>query len=285
MARRKKPTKKQIDKTAEDIMNSPAADQLGFKKIYVARERQKEELEKDRSAPPSYEKRKAESKKKAKEKLKVSPGLKTFLKKFGAKGKEVQKKHSGYYAAVAAKALLKLGADPKAHYTKTEVRKDLIFMPLPGGWYSVRINGELLHKQFRFKEVQKLQWEQNRRKKLEQMAKKIGTTPAAIEKILREIKKTETAKTRRFKQSKKFKELSSKKRKAFTIKRRMQAVLGAMTDLLEVYGSPKALRDRKDNDPDWKKINGVWAVKEGRVWLEKLGPDHWRRVRVRRKKK
>ena len=68
---------------------------------------------------------------------------------------------------------------------------------------------------------------------------------AKLKEVLKIIRAEESKKLARFRKTKKFKSLSAKERKRYTIARRVQAVFGALCDLLEVYGSPKTSPDIK----------------------------------------
>lgn len=271
-----------MKKSKKKILTKSDIEDSAFAKIFEVR---KTELNKRiPPPPPSYQKRKVEAREKRKAKLKVPPALKKSLKKFGAQGSISSERHGGYYTARAAKALLALGANPKASYSKKEVPQTISFKALRGGWYSMTSGEKTLPKKFRWKEVERLQRKQNRDTKINMVAARIGAKPSEVRAILKGIEREERAKVRRFKSTKKYRGMKSKQKKFITGKRRVAAVFGAMTDLLQVYGSPKALREGHGS-ANWKRIGGHWAVKEGKAWLRKTGPDSWEQIKTRSRKK
>jgi len=277
-------------KSAKDIVASPGGKIFTFNKIYKAREVSKEELDarKIKKPSPSALKRQAEAKKARQKAEQMPPAMKAALKKFGVRAEVVSESHSKYYTARAAQVLLKAGVTKdiiSAPGKRKDVPQTIAVTPLKKGWYAVMKDGVTLPRRYRWKEVFKMQLKANRKKKIQMIAARVGSTPALVEKMLRQIVAEERVTVRRFKRTKEYKGYSGKKKRTITVKRRTAAILNAMTDLLEIHGSPRAVAERDNPSAEWRKHEGKWIVKEGKVWLEKLGPNHWRRVYLRKPNK
>lgn len=111
------------------------------------------------------------------------------------------------------------------------------------GWYIRVVNGVPQKRLARWADVQREQKAAWRQEKIRVVGEKTGLTKAKVREILAIIRKEEGAKLARFKRTKKYAALSAKEKKRYTIARRVQAVFGALCDLLEIYGSPKTKPD------------------------------------------
>ena len=259
-------------------------DKKRLEKIQQVREVKAADLNKNLKQPaPSVLKRQAEAKARAANREPLTKELKSALKKFGGTADKVTKSHSEYYTARGAEALLRLKADPKKTHKTKNLTEKITFANLKNGRFLVERDGIADHKTKTWKQIKNLQKKLNREEKYKLIAGRIGSTSDEVRKIVKTIEKSEAAKVRRYKKSKAYKKLKSKEKRKITIARRVNAIFGAMTDLLSIYGSPKALQENAD-EAQWKKFGDTWAVKSNGKWLQKIGPDEWQQIRVRKSK-
>lgn len=198
--------------------------------------------------PPSYNKRRAEMERKRELARKIPASYKKDFDKYGARAWDVltgdgktRRGRGGYYTAKAAHELLRLGDKPQVAHATTTVKKNYIISNIPGrkGKYMIKIDGVLQNKILTERQKKNIEERIYWTKKVKLVSDKTGTTEKEVKALVAKIRKQEAAKLRRFKTTKKFKRLSTKAKARVTVKNRLRAIFGAMTDLLQIYGSPK----------------------------------------------
>ena len=251
----------------------------------VAREVPREHVAKEPKAPPpSYDRRKAELAARRAVAERAGRRYSEAFKAYGAVAYDTalgdgkrKRGRGGYYTGRAAALLLKLGDDPNKAHARKEIFKDYISSQIPGkrGKYRLKIEGVLQKKIYTWREVKAFEEARYWEKKIALVSDRTGATKEEVRALLKKIEGQEARKVRRYKGTKKFKKLSGKAKRRVTIKNRMRAIFGAMTDLLQVYGSPKTegttkngdeiLRVRHGNDKPKRARRGVPATRGKRA--------------------
>lgn len=222
-------------------------------------------------APKAYKRRAAAAKRRQVERKKLAlpipKAYQSAIRSYGiAKTEKIEKRRGRYYTAAGVYNLKRFGLEVK-HKTKAGV----VIEPQNvyawenssrKGWYTVTINGEVQPKLKRWKDVSREQNKAWREEKIAVTAAKTGKTKAEIKKIISTIRKEEATKLRRYKKSAAFKKLTKAQKKKNKVSNRVNAIFGALTDLLEVHGSPRPLKDGQERE--WRKTaSGAWQYRNG----------------------
>lgn len=222
-------------------------------------------------APAGYAKKQKAAKRRAVERKKLALPIpekyKKAVRSYGiAKTENIEKRRGRYYTAAGVYNVNRFGLEIK-HKSKAGkvIEPQNVYAwenSSRKGWYTVIKNGIVQPKLKRWKDVSREQNKAWRDEKITVTAAKTGKTKADIKKIISTIRKEEAGKLRRFKKSAAYKKLSKSAKKKNKISNRVNAIFGAMTDILEVHGSPKPLKDGQERE--WRKTSsGKWQYKNG----------------------
>lgn len=202
-----------------------------------------------KAAPPSFERRKSEIAARRELARKIPAQFKKDFDKYGARAWDVlsgdgktRRGRGGYYTAKAAHELIRLGDNPRKPQAVTTVKKNYIISNIPGkpGKYKIKIDGVLQNRILTERQKKNIEERIYWDRKIKLVSDKTGATEAEVRALVKKIRGQEKTRLKRFKTTKKYKKMKSKQKARVTVKNRLRAIFGAMTDLLQIYGSPKA---------------------------------------------